>query len=91
MMFVTRGTPPGLSYSVLGVPNPAGAKNAQHGFCRVAPKPPGASQWVRERVFHYGEVPPPAGFVTVTLAVPALAISLAEILTVMVVLFTKVR
>jgi uncharacterized protein (DUF362 family) len=25
------------------------------------PKPPGASQWVRERVFHYGQVQPPAG------------------------------
>ncbi|HZT32239.1 MAG TPA: DUF362 domain-containing protein [Bryobacteraceae bacterium] len=27
----------------------------------LAPKPPGASPWVRERVFHYGQVPPPAG------------------------------
>jgi len=27
----------------------------------LAPKPPGASQWVRERVFHYGQVAPPAG------------------------------
>jgi uncharacterized protein (DUF362 family) len=27
----------------------------------LGPKPPGASQWVRERVFHYGQVPPPAG------------------------------
>ncbi len=25
------------------------------------PKPPGASPWVRERVFHYGQVQPPAG------------------------------
>ena len=27
----------------------------------LGPKPPGASQWVRERVFHYGQVQPPAG------------------------------
>jgi uncharacterized protein (DUF362 family) len=27
----------------------------------LAPKPPGASQWVRERVFHYGQVAPPSG------------------------------
>jgi uncharacterized protein (DUF362 family) len=27
----------------------------------LTPKPPGASQWVRERVFHYGQVQPPAG------------------------------
>jgi uncharacterized protein (DUF362 family) len=27
----------------------------------LAPKPPGASQWVRERVFHYGQVQPPDG------------------------------
>ena len=27
----------------------------------LEPKPPGASQWVRERVFHYGQVQPPAG------------------------------
>jgi uncharacterized protein (DUF362 family) len=27
----------------------------------LAPKPPGASRWVRERVFHYGQVQPPAG------------------------------
>jgi len=27
----------------------------------MVPKPPGASQWVRERVFHYGQVAPPAG------------------------------
>jgi uncharacterized protein (DUF362 family) len=27
----------------------------------LVPKPPGASQWVRERVFHYGQVQPPAG------------------------------
>ena len=25
------------------------------------PVPPGASRWTRERVFHYGQVPPPAG------------------------------
>ena len=27
----------------------------------LLPKPPGASQWIRERVFHYGQVAPPAG------------------------------
>jgi uncharacterized protein (DUF362 family) len=27
----------------------------------MVPRPPTASQWVRERVFHYGQVPPPAG------------------------------
>ena len=27
----------------------------------LTPRPPGASQWVRERVFHYGQVQPPAG------------------------------
>ena len=27
----------------------------------LTPQPPGASQWVRERVFHYGQVAPPAG------------------------------
>jgi uncharacterized protein (DUF362 family) len=27
----------------------------------LGPKPPEASQWVRERVFHYGQVPPPGG------------------------------
>lgn len=27
----------------------------------LGPKPPGASQWVRERVFHYGQVQPPSG------------------------------
>lgn len=27
----------------------------------LGPKPPEASQWVRERVFHYGQVAPPAG------------------------------
>ena len=27
----------------------------------LVPKPQGASQWVRERVFHYGQVPPPSG------------------------------
>jgi uncharacterized protein (DUF362 family) len=27
----------------------------------LSPKPPGASQWVRERVFHYGQVQPPSG------------------------------
>jgi uncharacterized protein (DUF362 family) len=27
----------------------------------MVPAPPGASRWVRERVFHYGQVPPPAG------------------------------
>jgi len=27
----------------------------------LTPRPPEASQWVRERVFHYGQVAPPAG------------------------------
>jgi uncharacterized protein (DUF362 family) len=27
----------------------------------LTPRPPSASQWVRERVFHYGQVQPPAG------------------------------
>jgi uncharacterized protein (DUF362 family) len=27
----------------------------------LTPRTPGASQWVRERVFHYGQVAPPAG------------------------------
>ncbi|MBZ5593129.1 MAG: DUF362 domain-containing protein [Acidobacteriia bacterium] len=27
----------------------------------LVPKTPSASQWVRERVFHYGQVPPPSG------------------------------
>jgi len=27
----------------------------------LGPKPEGASQWVRERVFHYGQVQPPSG------------------------------
>jgi len=27
----------------------------------LTPRPPAASQWVRERVFHYGQVQPPAG------------------------------
>jgi uncharacterized protein (DUF362 family) len=27
----------------------------------LVPTPPGASRWVRERVFHYGQVQPPAG------------------------------
>jgi len=27
----------------------------------LAPKPPGTSPWTRERVFHYGQVQPPAG------------------------------
>jgi uncharacterized protein (DUF362 family) len=27
----------------------------------LTPRPPGTSQWVRERVFHYGQVQPPAG------------------------------
>jgi uncharacterized protein (DUF362 family) len=31
------------------------------GYGGLDPVPPGASRWVRERVFHYGQVPPPAG------------------------------
>jgi uncharacterized protein (DUF362 family) len=31
------------------------------GYGGLDPVPPGASRWVRERVFHYGQVRPPAG------------------------------
>jgi uncharacterized protein (DUF362 family) len=31
------------------------------GYGGLDPAPPGASMWVRERIFHYGQVPPPSG------------------------------
>lgn len=31
------------------------------GYGGLDPVPPGASRWLRERVFHYGQVPPPVG------------------------------